>query len=59
MYLLDNQQEKISAASASLRETHYFEHSLLETSNFYTSHFRLRKSPPPKHLLSTTFKKYP
>jgi hypothetical protein len=27
MYLLDNQQQKASAASASLRETHYFEHS--------------------------------
>jgi hypothetical protein len=26
-YLLDNQQQKASAASASLRETHYFEHS--------------------------------
>jgi len=29
MYLLDNQQQKASAASASLRETHYFEHSPL------------------------------
>jgi hypothetical protein len=28
MYLLDNQQEKISAASAALRDTHYFGHSL-------------------------------
>jgi hypothetical protein len=27
MYRLDNQLQKISAASASLRETHYFEHS--------------------------------
>jgi hypothetical protein len=29
MYLLDNQQQKTSAASAAPRETHNFEHSPL------------------------------